>query len=94
MSWDNLIENTGYWLEVASNRMARRALHVEAKSLTKFSEDENIGEWLAFLPEKSLTKSLKRDVKTVLAKKLAEKVEKTTFKQDKSGKVYPDETQE
>lgn len=94
MSWDNLIENTGYWLEVASNRMARRALHVEAKSLTKFSEDENIGEWLAFLPEKSLTKSLKRDVKTVLAKKLAEKAEKTTFKQDKNEKTYPDETQE
>lgn len=88
MSWDNLLENTGYWLEVASNRMARRALHVEAKSLSKFAEDENIGEWLAFLPEKSLTKSLKRDVQTVLAKKLAEKA---THNQGKSEKVCPED---
>lgn len=88
MSWDNLVENAGYWLEVASNRMARRALHVEAKSLNKFSEDEAIAEWIAFLPEKSLTKSLKRDVKTVLAKKLAEKA--TTSKQDES-KVCPED---
>lgn len=88
MSWDNLVENAGYWLEVASNRMARRALHVEAKSLSKFSEDDAIAEWIAFLPEKSLTKSLKRDVKTVLAKKLAEKA---THNQDKSEKVCPED---
>lgn len=88
MSWDNLVENTGYWLEVTSNRMARRALHVEAKSLSKMSEDDNIGEWLPFLSEKSLTKSLKRDVKTILAKKLAEKA---THKQDKSEKVCPED---
>lgn len=89
MSWDNLVENTGYWLEVASNRMARRALHTEVKSLAKMAEDDVVGEWLAFLPEKSLTKSLKRDVQTVLAKKLAEK---TTSKQkDKQDKVYPDD---
>lgn len=94
MSWDNLLENTGYWLEVASNRMARRALHVEAKSLTKFSEDEAIQEWIAFLPEKSLTKSLKRDVRTVLAKITAEKAVKTTSnRKDKQDKVYPDETE-
>lgn len=92
MSWDNLLENTGYWLEVASNRMARRALHVEAKSLSKFSEDEAIQEWIAFLPEKSLTKSLKRDVRTVLAKITAEKAVKTTSKQeDKSEKVCPED---
>lgn len=92
MSWDNFVENTGYWLEVASNRMARRALHVEAKSLTKFSEDENIQEWIGFMPEKMLTKSLRRDVRMVLAKITAEKAVKTTFKQeDKSEKVCPED---
>ena len=91
MSWDNLLENTGYWLEVASNRMARRALHVEAKSLSKFSEEEAIQEWIAFLPEKSLTKSLKRDVRTVLAKITAEKAVKATHNQDKSEKVCPED---
>ena len=83
MSWDNLMENTGYWLEVASNRMARRALHTEAKSLLRFSEDEAIQEWIAYMPEKMLTKSLKRDVRMVLAKI-------TSSKQDKSQKTYPD----
>lgn len=95
MSWDNFIDNTAYWLEVASNRMARRALHVEAKSLTKMSEDDNIAEWIAFLPEKSLTKTLRRDVRTILAKKLAEKAQKsektTSGKKDKSERVCPPE---
>lgn len=89
MSWDSFIENVGYYAEVASNRMARRALHAEAKSLHKLSEDDIVGEWLAFLPEKGLTKSLKRDINTVLAKKLAEKAE-ATHKKDKSEKVCPD----
>lgn len=88
MSWDNLVENTGYWLEVASNRMARRALHVEAKSLNKMAEDEAIQEWMPFLPEKGLTKSLKRDLATIVAKTAFEKA-KATHKQDKD-KVYPD----
>lgn len=94
MSWDNLMENTGYWLEVASNRMARRALHTEAKSLAKFSEDEAIQEWIGYMPEKMLTKSLRRDVRMVLAKITAEKAVKTTSKQDKNEKTYPDETDE
>lgn len=87
MSWDNLIENTGYWLEVASDRMARRALHSQAKSLTKFSEDESISEWIQFFPEKGLTKSLKRDVNIVLAKLAYDKA-KSTAKQDK---IYPED---
>lgn len=87
MSWDSMLENFGYYAEVASNRMARRALHTEAKSLTKFAEDENIQEWIQFLPEKSLTKSLRRDVTTVLAKMTYQKVNTTTSKQDKT---YPD----
>lgn len=92
MSWDNLLENTGYWLEVASNRMARRALHTEAKSLTKFAEDEAIQEWIGFMPEKMLTKSLRRDVNMVLTKITAEKAVKATHKrEDKSEKVYPDD---
>ncbi len=90
MSWDNLMENTGYWLEVASNRMARRALHTEAKSLTKFSEDEAIQEWIGYMPQKMLTKSLRRDVGMVLAKITAEKAV-TMSNQDKSEKVCPDD---
>ena len=90
MSWDNLLENTGYWLEVASNRMARRALHTEAKSLAKFSEDEAIQEWIAYMPEKMLTKSLKRDTRIILARITAEKAVKTTSKQDKS---YPEDSE-
>lgn len=89
MSWDSFIENVGYYAEVASNRMARRALHAEVKSLNKLAEDDSVGDWIQFLPEKGLTKSLKRDIATVLAKKLAEKAT-TTSKQGKSGKVYPD----
>lgn len=55
------------------------------------AEDENIGTWIGFLSEKSLTKSLRRDVSTILAKKLAEK--ETTSKQGKgkSEKTYPPE---
>lgn len=87
MSWDSFIENVGYYTEVASNRMARRALHTEVKSLNKMAEDDILGEWIQFLPEKGLTKSLKRDIGTILAKKLAEK---TTHKKDKD-KTYPDE---
>lgn len=90
MSWDSFVENTGYYLEVASNRMARRALHTEVKSLNKMSEDDVLGEWIGFLPEKGLTKSLKRDINTILSKKVAEKAAKTaTHKQDESEKTYP-----
>ena len=92
MSWDNLIENTGYWLEVASNRMARRALHVEAKSLSKFAEDESISEWIQFLPEKGLTKSLKRDISVVLTKMAYDKAKSATASnQDKSEKIRPED---
>lgn len=88
MSWDTTIENFGYWVEVASHRMARRALHTEAKSLSKMEEDEAIQEWIAFFPEKRLTKSLRQDVAVILAKKLADRETKAD-KKDKS-KTYPE----
>ena len=97
MSWDTITENSGYWIEVATARMARRALHANAKSLSKMAEDEAIQEWIAFMPEKSLTKSLRKDVEMILAKtayEKAAKVKQTTSKEDKNEKTYPDETEE
>lgn len=93
MSWDTITENGGYWLEVATARMARRALHANAKSLSKMAEDESIQEWIAFMPEKSLTKSLKRDVEMILAKTAYEKAVKTkaTHKQEETPNKTPSE---
>lgn len=87
MSWDSFVENVAFYAEVASNRMARRALHAEVKSLAKMAEDDIVGDWLGFLPEKGLTKSLKRDIATIVAKKVAEK--EATHNQDKNEKTYP-----
>lgn len=96
MSWDNIVENWGFYAEVGSNRMARRALKCEIRSINSMAEDDTIAEWLPFLNEKSLTKSLKRDITTIVSKKLAEKAKtKATHKQgkDKDEKTYPDETE-
>lgn len=88
MSWDTTTENAGFWIEVASHRMARRALQVEIKSLNKMMEDDTIAEWLPFLPEKALTKSLKRDIATISAKVAYDRAKTTTSNQSNPEKGY------